>query len=58
MNRWWSALGTPRLTPETRTQLVKAADEVSRGRSIAEWEQWRDDRLVSVLKLLQTEPSC
>jgi len=58
IDRWWSALGTPRLTPETRMQLVKAADEVSRGRSIAEWEQWRDERLVSVLKLLQTEPGC
>ena len=28
MNRWWFALGTPRLTPETRTHLLKAADAV------------------------------
>lgn len=54
---WWSALGTPRLTPETRARLAEAAEEVARGRSIAEWEQWRDDRLVGVLRLLQTEPA-
>ena len=39
MNRWWFALGTPRLTPKTRTHLLKAADAVSCGRSIAEWKQ-------------------
>ena len=54
---WWSALGTPRLTPETRARLAEAADEVARGRSIAEWERWRDDRLVGVLRLLQNEPT-
>ena len=54
---WWSALGTPRLTPETRARLVEAAQEVAQGRSIAEWEQWRDDRLVGVLRLLQTQPA-
>jgi carnitine 3-dehydrogenase len=51
---WWSALGSPSLTPEVRAKLIQAGDEVAKGRSISEWTQWRDESLIQVLKLQET----
>ena len=34
-----------------KAKLVAAADEVARGRPIGEWVRWRDENLVSVLKI-------
>jgi hypothetical protein len=36
---------------------VQAAAEVSRGRDIAQWERWRDEKLASLLELLGTPPT-
>jgi 3-hydroxyacyl-CoA dehydrogenase len=50
---WWDALGQPRLDEPTRVRLIEAATEVSAGRSIAEWVQWRDRNLADLVKLIQ-----
>jgi carnitine 3-dehydrogenase len=51
IEEWWTPMTQPRLTPEVKDQLVRAAVEVSAGASVADWVQWRDENLVNVLKL-------
>jgi carnitine 3-dehydrogenase len=51
IEEWWTPMTQPRLTPEVKEQLVRAAVEVSAGASVADWVQWRDENLVNVLKL-------
>jgi len=53
IEEWWTPLGQPELTPEVKAKLVAAADEVAHGQSIGEWIRWRDENLVSVLKIQQ-----
>ncbi len=48
---WWDALGDPKLTQEVKMQLIAAADEISQGKSIEEWTQWRDECLTDLIKL-------
>jgi len=54
---WWSALGQPRLDEHTRARLIEAAAEISAGRSIGEWVQWRDRNLADVVRLIQQAES-
>jgi 3-hydroxyacyl-CoA dehydrogenase len=50
LEKWWAALGTPSLTsPQVQAALVKAADEITRGRSLTEWIAWRNEKLVDLL---------
>jgi carnitine 3-dehydrogenase len=51
IEEWWTPMTQPRLTPEVKDQLVRAAVEVSAGAPVADWVQWRDANLVNVLKL-------
>lgn len=51
IQEWWTPKSVPVLTPEVIAQLVKAAQEVSRGEPVPEWVAWRDRGLVDVLKL-------
>lgn len=53
---WWAALGKPELNADTRAKLVEAAQEISAGRSIGDWIQWRDDKLAGIIQLMQTAP--
>ncbi|WP_397475202.1 3-hydroxyacyl-CoA dehydrogenase NAD-binding domain-containing protein [Pusillimonas sp.] len=54
IQQWWQPGPEPRLTPEVIERLVEAAQEVSAGRPINDWVQWRDRSLVEVLSM-QTE---
>lgn len=52
IEQWWTPLSTPHLDdPEVKARLVEAGTEVSAGAAIQEWTAWRDEQLVSVLKL-------
>lgn len=53
---WWDSLAQTRLTPEVRASLVKGAEELAVGRSICEWEQWRDDALLEFFKFRAAHP--
>jgi carnitine 3-dehydrogenase len=53
---WWASLGTPHLTPDVRAKLVSAAAQMENGRSTQEWINWRDEKLVTLLQLLQQPP--
>lgn len=55
IERWWSALGQPHLDEATRAKLLQAAQEVANGHSIAEWVEWRDRNLATMVKLIQRE---
>ncbi len=47
---WWAALGDPKLTPAVQSKLIAAAAILTRDRSLPEWESWRDERLIEILK--------
>lgn len=53
LEQWWTPGPTPRLTPEVKQRLAEAAEEVSAGKPVNEWVQWRDVSLVDVLRLQQ-----
>jgi len=57
IEEWWTPMGQPRLTPETKARLVAASDEVADGRGIAAWVAWRDEQLVEVIKLQNASES-
>jgi carnitine 3-dehydrogenase len=57
IEQWWTPMTQPKLTAEVKAQLVQAAQEVSGGASVSDWVQWRDDNLVSVLKLQHASES-
>jgi carnitine 3-dehydrogenase len=57
IEEWWTPMGQPHLTPETKARLVAASDEVSEGQGIASWVAWRDQQLVDVIKLQTTSES-
>lgn len=48
---WWAELGSPELTPEVRSLLVKGVTEEAAGRSMADLEAERDQTLVKLLTL-------
>lgn len=54
VQEWWTPRSHPELTPEVQARLIKAAGEVSCHAPISEWIQWRDEKLVQVLKLQQS----
>jgi 3-hydroxyacyl-CoA dehydrogenase len=51
MTAWWSALGTPELTPEVRDTIIKGVHEQVRSRSIQELAIHRDDLLLGLISL-------
>jgi hypothetical protein len=46
---WWDDLGKPELTPQIRTMLVEGVKAEAAGRTNAELETERDQRLLSLL---------
>jgi 3-hydroxyacyl-CoA dehydrogenase len=54
---WWAALGTPKMDSSTRELLVRAAAELAQGRQVQDWEGWRDQKLVQLLKLARAAPT-
>ncbi len=57
IEEWWTPKAQPRLTPDVKEQLVAASAEVSAGRPVSDWVQWRDEQLVDVLKLQHASES-
>ena len=51
--RRWQELGSPRLTPEVRRQLIEGVAEEAAGRTIPELARDRDAKLVAILEALQ-----
>ena len=50
--KWWDALGNPRLTPETRAAMIAGAEELADGKPLTDWIAWRDENLVALLQVL------
>jgi hypothetical protein len=40
------------MTPEIKKSLLVAAEEITEGRTIADWISWRDENLVTTIKTL------
>jgi len=57
IEEWWTPMGQPHLTSETKARLVAASEEVADGQGVAEWVAWRDEQLVDVIKLQATSES-
>jgi carnitine 3-dehydrogenase len=53
VERWWSDLGRPSLTPETRRKLVEGVTEEMNGRTLSEIASSRDELLIGIMKLLE-----
>jgi 3-hydroxyacyl-CoA dehydrogenase len=53
---WWSALGTPTLTPEVCDRLFEGVRELRHGMTNEEWSSWRDTELVELLKFRSKHP--
>src|SRR5690606_1749523 len=51
IQQWWKPAAEPSLTPAVIQRLTEAAQEVSDGRPVNDWVQWRDRSLVEVLAL-------
>jgi 3-hydroxyacyl-CoA dehydrogenase len=47
--RRWASLGTPSLTPQVKDALVAGVEAETQGRSIADLERRRDERLIATL---------
>lgn len=56
VQRWWDALEPTRLTPQVRTALVAGAQELTAGRSNAQWAQWRDETLIEFFRFTADHP--
>lgn len=56
VEQWWSALGTPALTPEVCAKLYEGVQELRHGLSNEEWGHWRDAELVDLLKYRSAHP--
>jgi carnitine 3-dehydrogenase len=52
IDSWWADLGKPLMTPEIKKSLLVAAEEITEGRTIADWISWRDENLVTTIKTL------
>jgi carnitine 3-dehydrogenase len=53
METRWQELGSPRLTPEVRRQLIEGVAEEAAGRTIPDLARDRDAKLVAILEALQ-----
>ena len=53
---WWSALGTPSLTPDVCEKLFEGVRELRHGMSNDQWSTWRDTELVELLKFRNLHP--
>jgi hypothetical protein len=54
IEQWWTPRHQPNLSdPQVRDRLIQAAEQVSAGAATQAWTTWRDEQLVSVLKLQQ-----
>jgi carnitine 3-dehydrogenase len=47
---WWADLGNVHLTPEVRAKIIAGTEEIAGDRPIADWERWRDDHLVNLIR--------
>ena len=47
---WMDDLGAPRLTPEVQQAIVAGVAEEAGARSIADLQQWRDRKLIDILR--------
>lgn len=56
LEKWWDALGSPRLTPQVQAKLIEASDQITQGRPLADWIAWRNEKLVDLLLALQAGP--
>lgn len=52
IDSWWADLGKPQMTPEIKKSLLTAAEEITEGRTVADWISWRDENLVTAIKTL------
>ncbi|MDO9440407.1 MAG: 3-hydroxyacyl-CoA dehydrogenase NAD-binding domain-containing protein [Beijerinckiaceae bacterium] len=48
---WMDDLGSPRLTPEVQKVIIDGVAEQANGRTIAELREWRDRKLIDILKV-------
>jgi 3-hydroxyacyl-CoA dehydrogenase len=48
---WMDDLGTTRLTPEVQQTIIKGVAEEAGARSIADLQNWRDRKLIDILKV-------
>lgn len=51
IEQWWTPRGVPQLDAATRAALVAAAEEVAAGAEVKDWVDWRDRRLVEIVRL-------
>jgi carnitine 3-dehydrogenase len=57
IEEWWTPRSQLQFTPEVKGRLVEAAQDISSGRPVHDWESWRDRNLVRVLRLQQSSAS-
>ena len=48
---WMDDLGNPRLTPEVQKTIIDGVAAQANGRTIAELREWRDRKLIEILKV-------
>jgi carnitine 3-dehydrogenase len=51
MQSWMDDLGNPRLSPDVQQTIIKGVAEEAGSRSIADLQQWRDRKLIDILKV-------
>ncbi|MGA2127257.1 MAG: 3-hydroxyacyl-CoA dehydrogenase NAD-binding domain-containing protein [Xanthobacteraceae bacterium] len=51
MQSWIDDLGNPRLTPDVQKVIIDGVAEEAAGRSVADLERWRDEKLIEILKV-------
>nr|WP_283817434.1 3-hydroxyacyl-CoA dehydrogenase NAD-binding domain-containing protein [Bradyrhizobium liaoningense] len=56
VEKWWDALGVPRLTPEVCAKLYDGVRQLRHGISNEKWGQWRDAELIELLKYRALHP--
>lgn len=56
LQKWMDALGSPQITaPAVQAALIKAAEEITQGQSLADWITWRNDKLVDLLQAINPD---
>jgi hypothetical protein len=48
---WMDDLGHPRLTPDVLQKIIDGVVDEAGGRSVADIVQWRDEKLIDILKV-------
>lgn len=51
IQEWMDDLGNPRLTPEVQKTIIDGVAAQANGRTIAELREWRDRKLIEILKV-------